>query len=252
MINKILLGTTGITVSRLGLGSVKFGRNQGVKYPTAFNLPSDDQIQKLLYRAQSLGINLLDTAPAYGSSEERIGKLLNSRTDWVITTKVGETFLDGNSFYDFSADAINYSIECSLRNLKTDYVDIVLVHSNGDDKKIIEQDEVFITLDLLKKSGKIRSFGMSTKTVEGGLLALQHSDLAMVTYNPNAIEELPVIEAAAKFNKGIFIKKAFGSGHLVASNSPTEILKFILNQNGVTSVILGTINEKHLEENAGV
>ena len=91
------LGQTGLEVSRLGLGTVKFGRNQEVRYPNSFVLPSDQEIIDLLELAHSLGINLLDTAPAYGSSEQRIGRLLSNRADWVICTKVGEEFLLGRS-----------------------------------------------------------------------------------------------------------------------------------------------------------
>ena len=87
------LGQTGLEVSSLGLGTVKFGRNQEVRYPNSFSLPSDQEIINLLDLAQSLGINLLDTAPAYGSSEQRIGRLLSNRANWVICTKIGEEFL---------------------------------------------------------------------------------------------------------------------------------------------------------------
>src|SRR3990167_585300 len=93
------LGSTDIFVSPIGLGTVKFGRNQGVKYPAHFTLPSDKEITTLLHLCLELGINLLDTAPAYGTSEERIGKCLpTSRKDWVIITKAGETFENGNSY----------------------------------------------------------------------------------------------------------------------------------------------------------
>ncbi len=92
------LGTTGLRVSTLGLGTVKLGRNQGVKYPQPFELPSDQQALALLELAWDLGINLLDTAPAYGLSEERLGRLLRQcRRDWVIVTKVGEVFQNGQS-----------------------------------------------------------------------------------------------------------------------------------------------------------
>ena len=89
---KRCVGKNGIEVSVIGLGTVKFGRNQGVNYPTAFTLPTENEIETLLHCAQDLGINLLDTAPAYGTSEERLGKLLKGkRRDWVIATKVGRT-----------------------------------------------------------------------------------------------------------------------------------------------------------------
>ncbi len=87
------LGATSLSVSPLGLGTVKFGRNVGVKYPQPFDLPSDQEALTLLATAWDLGINLLDTAPAYGVSEERLGRLLqHCRRDWVIVTKVGEEF----------------------------------------------------------------------------------------------------------------------------------------------------------------
>jgi len=85
------LGKTGIDVSAIGLGTVKLGRNQQVKYPSAFEIPRDEHVVDLLALARSFGINLIDTAPAYGTSEARIGALLpGPREDWVLCTKVGE------------------------------------------------------------------------------------------------------------------------------------------------------------------
>lgn len=250
MIKQVVLGSTGLSVSRIGLGTVKFGRNQEVRYPHPFELPSDQAIEELLAVAQESGINLLDTAPAYGTSEERLGKiLLNKRDQWVISTKVGEEFVGGVSHFDFSAVGIQRSVERSLTRLNTDFLDIVLVHSNGDDSKIIEEFAVFDTLAALKKSGKIRAFGMSTKTVEGGKLTVDLSDIAMVTYNPLQAEEQPVIAHAHAQHKGIFIKKAFASGHLekISRSDPVRVaLQFIFQEPGVSSVIVGTLNKEHL------
>ena len=81
------IGSSEIFVSAMGLGTVKFGRNTQVKYPCKFELPSDQDLTKLLKETYSLGINFLDTAPAYGTSEERIGKLLKGwRKSWVLST----------------------------------------------------------------------------------------------------------------------------------------------------------------------
>ena len=92
------LGSTGLRVSPLGLGTVKLGRDQGVKYPQQFRIPDDAQALALLNQARDLGINLIDTAPAYGNSEQRLGPLLRGqRQDWVIVSKVGEEFDDGQS-----------------------------------------------------------------------------------------------------------------------------------------------------------
>ena len=77
------LGKTGLKISPLGLGTVKFGRNQGVKYPGGFEIPEEGDLASLVALAKDLGINLLDTAPAYGTSEERLGRLLKGqRQDW--------------------------------------------------------------------------------------------------------------------------------------------------------------------------
>lgn len=248
---KRMLGDTGIAVSPIGLGTVKFGRTQGLKYKEAFNLPSDKTIHELLAIAKGHGINLLDTAPAYGISESRIGQLLTNRDDWVISTKVGEIFENSQSRFDFSAKHTKESVHSSLTALKTDYLDCVLVHSNGDDLTIIEETDILATLADLKQQGLIRAFGVSTKTVEGGLLALQKSDIAMATYNLNYTAEKPVIASAADAGKGILIKKALASGHLdklKVDNPVAASLQFVLAEPGVSSLILGTANPAHLRE----
>src|SRR5579863_3279859 len=136
MLPKRPLAQTGLSVSVVGLGTVKFGRNQQVNYPAAFTLPSDGEAANLLSLAQEAGINLLDTAPAYGESEARLGRLLaGQRHQWVLSTKVGEEFTEGESQFDFSPSAIHKSIDRSLTRLNTDYLDLVLVHSNGNDAR---------------------------------------------------------------------------------------------------------------------
>lgn len=244
------LGDTGLTVSALGLGTVKIGRDQGVKYPTAFSIPDDDAVRDLLARARDLGVNLIDTAPAYGRSEERLGQLLRHRRDWVIVSKVGEEFSDGESYFDFSPAHTRASVERSLRRLNTDYLDCVLVHSDGNDLDVLRSGALDV-LEEMKQAGLIRAIGMSTKTVAGGLEALKRSDVAMVTYNLKQDDERPVIDQAAAHNKGILIKKAFASGHL-ADDLPDPVqasLNKVLGTAGVSAVIAGTVNPHHLEEN---
>ncbi|HSW92788.1 MAG TPA: aldo/keto reductase [Gammaproteobacteria bacterium] len=250
MMPKIQLGSSGLEIARVGLGTVKFGRNQGVKYPAPFELPTDREIQALLSHAETLGINLLDTAPAYGTSEERLGKLLSHRHHWILCTKVGEDYINGQSHFDFSAKAIQQSVERSLRRLKTDYLDIVLVHSDGDDVRLIKEEMVFETLAKLKQKGMLRAYGMSTKTVDGGMLAVDHSDVVMVTHNLLYTDEQSVIAYASQKQKGVLIKKAFASGHLEkmpGSDPVMASLKFIFSEKGVSGVITGTLQKTHLE-----
>ena len=206
------LGSTGLSISPLGLGTVKLGRDQGVKYPNGFSIPDDAQACQLLALARELGINLIDTAPAYGVSEERLGLLLaGQRDEWVIVSKVGEEFENGQSRFDFSATHTRRSSAAS--RLRTDRIELVLVHSDGNDLDILQHAEVYQTLAELKREGKILGYGLSGKTVDGGLLALQQGDCAMVTYNLNEQAERPVLDYAAAHGKGILIKKALASGH---------------------------------------
>lgn len=247
------LGSTGLLVSPLGLGTVKLGRDQGVKYPNGFQIPDDDAARMLLRQARELGINLIDTAPAYGMSEERLGPLLRGqRQDWVIVSKVGEEFDNGVSRHDFSAAHTRLSIERSLKRLETDFIDLVLVHSDGNDLHILNDCEVYQTLAELKQEGKIRGFGFSGKTVEGGVKALEQGDCAMVTYNLNEQAEKTVIDYAAAHGKGILVKKALASGHVCLEPGMDPIhasFMLLFAQTGVASAIVGTINPLHLAHN---
>src|SRR5271157_2691130 len=121
------LGHTGFSISPIGFGAFKIGRNQKTKYSAAYELPSDDQVAELLNGLLDLGVNYIDTAPAYGTSEERIGHAISTRrSEFVLATKVGERFEDGVSAYDFSAPAIRKSVERSLKRLKTPAIDVLL------------------------------------------------------------------------------------------------------------------------------
>ena len=249
------LGSTGIKVSPLGLGTVKIGRDQQVKYPTDFKIPDDNAVRELFDLAWGLGINTLDTAPAYGNSEERLGQLLPNRHDWVIVGKVGEIFENGESSFDFSAKYTRMSVERSLRRLRRDHIDMVLVHSDGDDMAIIQNEAVCDTLLELQHEGKIAAVGMSTKTVEGGLWSVENLDVVMASYNPSYTDELPVLQRAAELNKGVLIKKGLQSGHAdsaAGGGGVEQALRFVFAQPAVHSVVVGTINPKHLRENVSI
>jgi aryl-alcohol dehydrogenase-like predicted oxidoreductase len=242
----VKLGRCNLETGRISLGTVKFGRNTDVKYPKRFELPEDRVIVDLLSEAQEMGVNLLDTAPAYGSSEHRIGQLLpGRREDWILCTKTGERYTEGKSSYDFSRQAVTASVAQSLKHLRTDYLDIVLIHSNGNDLGILHQTDALATLERLKEKGDIRYIGMSTQSVEGSIAALDVSDVLMLTLNLEDQSNIEVIKAAEKQGTGILLKKVFASGH----QTPEESLAFALGQSGVHSAVVGTIDSGHLREN---
>lgn len=247
------LGQTGIQVSPLGLGTVKFGRDQQVKYPWDFKIPDDKAVQELLSLAQDLGINLLDTAPAYGNSEERLGQLLVNRQDWVIVSKVGEAFENGRSHFDFSAKTTRNTIENSLKKLNTDYLDVVLVHSDGNDQQLIEQEDAVETLMQLKQEGLIRAVGLSTKTTQGGLWTVENTDVVMATRNTSDHTDDPVLDRALELNKGVVIKKGLQSGHADSKAGGAgidEAIRYVFSHPAVSCLIAGTINPQHLQQNA--
>ncbi len=247
------LGSTGIEVSALGLGTVKFGRNQGMNYPEAYALPQMTALASLLAQAREYGINLLDTAPAYGHSEKRLGRLLRGqRRHWVLASKVGEAFAHGVSRFDFGRVATRQSVQRSLRRLNTDWLDLVQIHSNGEDERILREEEVLDELRRLRDEGWIRSIGMSTKTVPGGLMAVDAVDVVMLTYNPADTDDGEVIDYAYRLHKGVLIKKGLAGGHLNRIESEyavTRATRFVLSKTGIASMVIGTINPAHLREN---
>ena len=240
------LGSTGIDVSVLGLGTVKLGRATGVKYPEPFEIPDDDEARRLIDTAAGLGINLVDTAPAYGNSEARLGALLaGQREDWVLCTKVGEEFDGERSRFDFSAGHVELSVRRSLARLGTGYLDVVLIHSDGNDLAILD-GPALPTLRALKEQGLIRAVGMSHKTPAGGFRALELGcDVIMATLNRDYPDELELIAEAGRRGCGVLIKKALASGH-----AGPDGLVFAASQPGVTSVVVGTVNPDHLRANA--
>lgn len=241
------LGSTGIRVSALGLGTVKLGRNQQVSYPRAFELPDDESARRLLDCAAELGINLLDTAPAYGTSEIRLGALLRGRRQrWVLCTKVGEEFESGRSRFDFSADHVRYSVTRSLARLGTDCLDVVLIHSDGQDLDVLDHSDVLETLTDLRDAGWIRAIGMSHKTEAGGRRALALGcDVIMATLSADDRRESNLIREAHDHGCGVLVKKALGSGR-----AGLESLHFAAAHPGVSSVVVGTVDPSHLRADA--
>ncbi|MDA8021281.1 MAG: aldo/keto reductase [Thermoanaerobaculia bacterium] len=242
------LGDTGLEVSRLALGTVKFGRTEGLRYPRGFTIPEMGQLDQLLGLAADLGVNLLDTAPAYGDSEHKLGRLLASRRDqFMICTKVGEEFENGRSTFDFSPAHTRRSVERSLRRLRRDVLDIVLVHSDGRDEEIARTSGALETLDELRQAGTIRAYGMSTKAPSGARLALERTGVAMIAWNLDDDSHADVLEEARERGKGVLIKKALASGHRPDLD---QAMGTIFQRFNPATVVIGTIDPEHLKANA--
>lgn len=248
------LGNTGLQCSPLGIGTVKWGRTAGLKH-APFELPDDQTCLALLDQALEAGVNVLDTAPAYGIAEERLGALLGSRRErFHLFSKTGELFQEGVSSWDFSAGHTRRSVEESLRRLRTDCLDAVLLHCPREDLDVIRNTPALETLARLKAEGKIRAAGVSVMSLEGGMAAVPLSDVVMVAWNAWFHEHQPVIEAAAKTGCGVLLKKVLSSGNLPAeagdgAEAAAFCLRAALGLPGNPCVIAGTIRAEHLQTN---
>jgi aryl-alcohol dehydrogenase-like predicted oxidoreductase len=240
------LGTTGLAVTPIGFGAFKIGRNEKTKYAEQYALPDEQAVARLLNGILDAGVKYIDTAPAYGLSEERIGRSIGHRRgEFILSTKVGETFEQGRSTYDFSAAAMRSSVERSLRRLRTNVLDIVFIHSNGDDVEIQRATDAVATLRELKEQGLVRTIGLSGKTVQGARLALDWADAIMVEYHIDDMSHAEVIAAAAGRGVGVVVKKGLASGRL----APAEAITFVLGSSGVTSLVIGGLNLDHIRTN---
>lgn len=246
------LGRTGVSLSIVGLGTVKFGRDTGVKYPGSVRIPTDQEASALLTAAEGLGVNVLDTAPAYGNSEDRLGRLLEARTHpWFLVTKAGEAWDGTKSTFDFSESAIRASIERSRSRLNVQSLGCVLLHSDG----AAEQHEsgfagAIRALEQARSAGMVRTIGASLKTVAGADRAIRWADVLMLEFGSEP-EFADVAGRASDRGIGILAKKALASGHLdkLGPDPVRTAMKRTLSIPGVCSVIVGTTNVKHLREN---
>ena len=176
----------------------------------------------------------------------RIGNsVAHRRNEFVLSTKVGETFTDGQSTFDFSAAGVRTSLERSLRNLKTDVLDLVFIHSNGNDQQILNETDTVETLQDFRSRGLIKAIGMSGKTVDGAMQALDWADALMVEYHIQDTNHSHVIAKAAAYGIAVFVKKGLASGKLPAS----EAIQFVLTNPNVTSLIIGGLNLDHFRDN---
>jgi aryl-alcohol dehydrogenase-like predicted oxidoreductase len=153
-------GTT-LLVSRVALGTWAMG---GWMWGGTDERESVATIQAALDQ----GINLIDTAPAYGFgvSEETVGRAVASgglRSRAVIATKVGLEWRDGKVYRNATRDRIMQEVDQSLRRLRTDYIDIYQVHWPDPLVPIEETAEAMLTLH---DQGKIRAIGVSNFSVE--------------------------------------------------------------------------------------
>ena len=144
------LGSTGLTVGRLGAGLATIG---------GLSLGETDKAAWILSAALDAGINFFDTAECYGNSEELIGKTMAHRRDEIVlATKAGHVST-GRSGQPWTGPTVTDGIERSLTKLKTDHVDLVQLHAY--DISTPPPDDVIQAVLDAKEAGKTRFLGYS-------------------------------------------------------------------------------------------
>ena len=154
-VRTVPLGSTATAVPNVVLGLMRIAES------------SDDEVRTLVGAARDAGIDFFDHADIYGpqlhACERRFAEALQlspaERAEVTLQSKAG--IVKDGPYYDFSYDHIVSSVEGSLEALRTDYLDILLLHRPDP---LIEPDEVARAFDHLEQSGKVRAFGVSNHT----------------------------------------------------------------------------------------
>ena len=193
--NKITLGKTNVKVSRISLGTWSYGKeNISNNSPVGWSGQEDIDSKKALKKSYELGINHWDTADVYGDghSEKMIGSMWTQvrRKDIFLATKFGWDKGPYNNWYN-PKHFIN-TVERSLSNLKTDYIDLLYLHHCNFGKNDSILDEALKVIEKLQSDGKVKHIGLSDWSskkvmkyidkVDPDVVQIQHSVCDFLVY----------------------------------------------------------------------
>ncbi len=211
-----VLGRTNLKVSVLSLGTVELGMGYGIRKPGQPERPDRAEAVRLLQSAADRGINLFDTAPAYGESEKLIGEALGRRQDIYLATKVSVPEKDGRLLTGKPLQkTISASLEASLKALKQNCLDIVQIHNAT--VETIERGEIVEALLRARDAGKVRFLGASVYGEAAALSAIGTGvfDTLQLAYNLlDPRMAVKVFPAAYQSNTGVICRSALLKGAL--------------------------------------
>jgi 1-deoxyxylulose-5-phosphate synthase len=186
------LGNTDLVVSEIALGTVELGLDYGIATKGEHIRPSKSDASRLLNETLDLGIDFIDTARAYGTSEEIIGDALkHRRKEYLLATKIGAFQIIGMDAHAV-ANHIEKSVETSLKFLQTDYIDLLMLHSSP--LEIIQRTDMLRgTIDRLRQNGSIRYFGASVYE-EVGVPVLECGDFECLQIGYSVLDRRPEAE----------------------------------------------------------
>ncbi len=279
------LGVTGADVTILSYGAMELrGQPRGPEI-------ADEDAGRLLNRVLDGGINLIDTSPDYGRSEELIGTYLSGRRDeFFLASKCGCPLnppADATPPYahDYTPGNVRADVEQSLRRLRTDRLDLVQVHMSPS-RATLAEDHTVETLQELQAEGKLRFIGMSGILPNlPDHLAMGVFDVFQIPYSAVQRDHEELITEAADAGAGTFIRggaargaasedknwqvgplsqqaglgqrnwETSGIASLVREAGLTSmefVLRFTLSHPGLSTTIVGTANPAHLAGNIAI
>ena len=268
-------GKTGFEVSALGFGGAPIGY-----------LETDRrQVAEILNTLLDRGVNLIDTAASYSGSEAAIGEAIgHRRDDYVLVSKCGQAFQDIEGAA-WSASAIEQTVERALRRLKTDHIDVVLLHSC--DLETLKKGEALGALVKARDAGKVRFVGVSGDN-EAAAHAAGLDEVAVIETSVNICDQANidnVLPEARRNNVGVLAKRSIANAAWKDASEqrgiyvnyakiyterlatmvitpadlgfPGEVgaawseiaLRFTLSQPGITTAIVGTTKTSNVERN---
>lgn len=228
----IYLGNTDMKIKRVGFGGIPIQR-----------ITQEDTV-KVIDELEAQGINFIDTARGYTVSEEFIGNALEGRRDkFFIATK--------SMSRDY--ESMKNDIEISLKNLKTDYIDLYQLH-NVNEKEfdtIFNKNMAYEALLEAKAAGKIKHIGITSHAIETIEKAVQTDKFATIQFPYNIVEDQADKTFRIAHEKGIgtIVMKPLAGGAL---DDATLAIKYILSKDYVSVAIPGMDSIEQVRQNVNV
>ena len=227
---RVRFGKTEMMVTPMTLGTWGIGG-------AGWDPNSDETRLDALAAAIECGINFIDTAPAYnaGKAEQYIGWALDDlgagqRKKVQIATKCANAFIDGQYVRSGKGDLILKQCDESLRNLKTDYIDLMIVHWPDP---VVPYEETFGALTRLKEEGAIRHIGVSNFNLEQLQHAMQVADIEalQLQFSMVDLENTEVLKWAHDQDLGVMTYGSLGGGILTGRYRTLETYETMDNRN---------------------
>jgi len=215
---KFRLGRTGLMVSRIGLGGIPIQR------------VTEDKAIAVVKHCLELGINYIDTANGYTTSEERIGKAIaGSRNSVILASKSMAR----------TNEELEAHVQSSLKRFDVDFIDLYQFHNVSDLNtldKILSQNGLITVLERAKKEGKIKHIGITSHQIDTAKAAIQTDRFETIMFPFNFVTCEPATELlplAREHDVGFIAMKPLSGGRLTDINL---VFKYLLQFPDVLSI----------------